>query len=171
MAKVYVEDGRLKKNGRDVREFGVNTPDLLVRWLGSAVSPKSPWSLTSPFAREQLFKVFADSGIHLVRFAPFGHYPLTYKASFLENESRFLDAFDKLVDSAERYQIELIPSLFFSQTQIPPIFNETLGAFAVNGTRSYDEFERVIDTIVPRYRSSKAIGYWEFGRLVAILSG
>lgn len=165
MAIAYVEGGRLKADGRSLQEFGVNTPDLLIRWLGGAgaVSPQSPWALTPPKERERLLAAFAANGIRFVRFAPFGLRPLTFQRAFIEQRGAFLEAFDSLVASAEAFNLSLIPSLFFSQPQIPPIFGEPLGAFAQPNTRSYALFEEVIATIVPRYKGSKAIALWQFG--------
>jgi hypothetical protein len=165
MSVVYVEAGKLKVGGRAIQEFGVNTPDLLINWLGGpgAISPQAPWALTKAAARDRTLTLLRDHSLRFVRFAPFGHRPLTYKGAFIENQSAFLHALDELVASAERHEISLIPSLFFSQPQIPPVFGEPLSAFANPQSRSYEEFERVISVIVPRYKGSKAIAYWEFG--------
>lgn len=165
MPVAYVENGRLRTEGRDLREFGVNTPDLLIAWLGgpNGSSPRAPWSLTSPAARDTLLGRLRDAGLRFIRFAPFGSRPLTFQSAFFDNRAAFLDAFDNLVASAERHDMALIPSLFFSQTQIPPIFGEPLPAFADPSSRSYETFAQVIDVIVPRYRNSHAIGYWELG--------
>jgi len=162
---ITVQDGLLMHCGEPLQEFGVNTPDLLLRWLYGPVTPTpgAPWPLTPAPARDALFQLLTDHGVRVVRFAPFGHTPHTYRAAFIENQSAFLDAFDQLVASAERHGVLLAPSLFFSQAQIPAVFGEPANAFADRASRSSEEFARVIATIVPRYRSSAAIGYWEFG--------
>jgi len=165
MPVAYVEDGLLKVGGHAIREFGVNTPDLLIRWLNGpgSVSPRAPLVLTPTQQRDHLLRVLADNGIRFVRFAPFGNRPLTLRTAYLENRESFLGAFDSLVRSAETLKMALIPSLFFSATQIPPLFGENLPALADPQSRSYELVADITTTIVSRYKGSSAIGYWEYG--------
>lgn len=148
-------------NGRRVREFGVNCSDLFLDWRGGAINTSTPVVYQSQAKRVAVFEAMKQDGVRFVRYLVTGFRPKTYRVGFVENQAAFLAAHDELVADAERRQILLIPSLFFNVASIPPYVTEDLQQWGVTGSATQTQMEAVISTIVPRYKNSPAIAYWE----------
>lgn len=147
--------------GSRVREFGVNCSDLFLDWRGGAINTSTPVVYQSQAKRLAVFENMKRDGVRFVRYLVTGFRPKTYRVGFVENQAAFLAAHDELVADAERNQILLIPSLFFNVTSIPPYVTENLQQWGVTGSATQAQMEAVISTIVPRYRNSHALAYWE----------
>lgn len=161
MPGIYVKNGRLMHQGSALREYGINVPDLLFRWLNSGINSANPAPMQSVAAVSALFDRLASARLRIIRFAPFGHRPKTFRVGYKENQTAFLSRFDEIVSLAETRGMLLIPSLGFAVSNIPPTKGETLADWANPSSQTRAEFDSIIDTIVDRYKNSPAIGMWE----------
>lgn len=166
MPGFYVKDGVLMEAGKEIREFGLNVPDLLLSWLGNSDSAKVQNSTTPVIYQTNYaanFDTIIGLGFRVVRFSLFGLRPLTFQKTWVEQRNTYLSKLDALVASAEVKGIRLIPSLFWSATQFAPYFSEHLNAIGDPTSATYAAMQEITSTIVARYKNSPAIAMWEFG--------
>lgn len=144
-------DGVLFKDGRPYRGVGVNYFDLFVRLLND------PANTTSLDGLRQL----GDAGIPFVRFAV-GFNGKDWQF-FFDNRAEFFRRLDRVVQDAERANVGLIPSFFWSFMQFPDLVNEPRDQWGNPDSRTHARMREFVSAFIERYRSSPALWAYEFG--------
>lgn len=115
--------------------------------------------------------ILAENNIHEVRFNASGfYYPNDLKRYFADRNAYF-NALRELVQTADMYNIRLIPSFFWQMTCLPDLFDEGFEAgwgnpkskthrFMINFTKEY----------VSTLSQEKNIFFWEFGNEFNLVS-
>lgn len=158
MVGFYVDNGVLKENGAAIQEIGINCGDLFISY--SECQQFTPCVYQSRAKYLAVMTGLRARGMRCIRFMVAGLRPKTYE-TIKNNQATFLANLDQLVADAEANGIRLIPSLFFSQTQIAPFVGETLNKIGVTGSVTQAEMTWFANLVVPRYKNSPAIAYWE----------
>lgn len=150
---LYVnEQGVLCRDGRPYRAIGINYYQCFEH------------ELTHPGARayEPAFRVLADHHIPFIRFMACGYWPREMKL-YMEDKEAYFRILDDIVRTAERHDLGLIPSLFWSQATLPDLVGEHLDAWGNPGSRTMQFMRTYTREVVTRYKDSPAIWGWEFG--------
>jgi hypothetical protein len=146
------EDGVLLRDGRPYRAMGVNYFDAFGRQLHD---PKDE-------SFDAGFKALAERGIPLARICGCGFWPAEQKLHRQEPEE-FFRRFDKVVRSAQRHGIGLIPSLFWNASAVPDLVGEPVNQWGNPQSKTHEYMRRYVRDVVTRYRASPAVWGWEFG--------
>lgn len=144
-------DGRLLKDDRPYRGVGANYFDLLLRLLND------PANRSSLDGLQRLGK----AGIPFVRFAV--AYDTRQWKSFFQDRQEFFRRFDRVVQAAERAEVGLIPSFFWSFMSFPDLAGEPRDQWGNAQSRTITRMREAVGAIVDRYRDSPALWAWEFG--------
>lgn len=143
-------NGNLIKDGAEYRGVGANYFDLFLRIC------KDPSDTSSLQGLEKL----SGAGIPFVRFAlAFG---VNDWKTFFENRDEFFRRLDLVVNSAEKHDIGLIPSFFWSMT-LPDLAGEHRDQWGNPDSKTISMMREFTGTIVARYRESAAMWGYEFG--------
>jgi hypothetical protein len=166
MSAFYTNGSVLMHRGVPVREFGLNCPDFLIRWLSNTNSSLVPTS-GNPITYQTNVAANCDLmlsyGFRVVRFAAFGNRPLLFQKSWIEAKAGYLAAFDAMIAICEAKGMLLIPSLHFDPAQIAPVYGEGLSAIASSTSQTRLAMLDVQTSLVNRYKNSPAIAMWQFG--------
>ena len=146
------EDGVLLRQGRPYRAIGVNYFDAFGRQLDN---PKGE-------SADAGFKALADRAIPFARIRGCGFWPSEQKR-YRQNPEEFFARFDKVVRSAERHGIGLIPSLFWHVPTVPDLVGEPVNQWGNPRSKTHEYMRSYVRDAVTRYRTSPAIWGWEFG--------
>ena len=146
-----VQDGRFFLNGSPFRGVGANYFDLFGRILAN---PNNTSSLTG---LEQL----AKAGVPFVRFDGGGFSPKDWQR-YLDNKEVFFEGFDRVVRTAEKSGIGLIPSVFWN-SNLQKLVGEHREAWGQPESRTLALMRQYVADLVGRYKDSPAIWAWELG--------
>jgi len=145
------EGGRFYLDGKPYRGVGINYYDLFTR-----ISAKPSDESTLKGLRR-----LAEAGIPFVRFNGGGYTERDWQR-YVDDPERFLEPFDRVVRTAEKAGIGLVPSLFWN-----PILQKTVGerqdAWRDPDSQTIALMRRYIADVVGRYKDSPAIWAWELG--------
>ncbi|MEN8202846.1 MAG: cellulase family glycosylhydrolase [Bacteroidota bacterium] len=155
---LYVEDGMIKKEGRDFYGIGVNYYDLFNRNL-SAMAGEGPVDTTY---LEGLRKL-SEAGIPYVRFSTGMYWPVEWKNTYVQNRHLYFEQLDKVIEAAEQYNIGLIPSLVWYPMTIPDLNGEHMDQYGNDDSKTIAFIRTYTRELVQRYKDSPAIWGWEFG--------
>jgi len=152
MKGIYNKDGVLKYKGDDFYGIGVNYYNLFQRVFDN------PDDRSFIDGLERLSEV----NIPFVRFRAGGFMDTDWEVYELNKEQHY-KALDKIVDEAERLNIGLIPTFFWSLPSVSVYKNELLDEFGNDESKTITFIKNYTREVVERYKDSPAIWAWEFG--------
>ena len=145
-------DGVLVKDGRPYRGIGVNFFDAFYRTL------KDP----NDTSYDRGFRALAAGGIPFARFMCGGYWPVENRL-YLTNRKAYFRLLDRVVASAEKHGVGLIPSLFWCYSTAGDLVGEPCDQWGNPKSKTHEFLRRYTREVVTRYRGSRAIWGWEFG--------
>ena len=149
---LYVENGVLTRKGKPYRAIGANYFDLFFRRLLDSKDTSY---------REGLIKL-SEAKIPFVRFNCNGYWPTEWKL-YMTDKKEFFNQLDDVVKTAEKYNVGLIPSLFFHNPTVIDLVGEHIDQFGNTNSKSIKLIREFTTDVVTRYKDSPAIWGWEFG--------
>lgn len=144
--------GELLLDGKPYRGIGVNYYDLFARTLQEPPNTNYEAGLSA----------LAERRIPFVRFSAGGYWPGDW-GLYQTNRAEHFARLDRVVRSAERHGIGLIPSLFWLSSTVPDLVGEPSSRWGDVHSRTYAFMLQYTREVVTRYAGSKAIWGWEFG--------
>jgi hypothetical protein len=153
-----VQDGLFHKDGKPFYGVGINYFSCLIRITGMV--PNGP----NPDNRDYVegFRTLKSYNIPFVRFAAGGFFPDDWKL-YQTDKDTYFRLFDGLVAEAEKQDIGLIPSLFWTYSTVPDLVGETLDQLGNPASKTLAFIRKYTTEVVSRYKDSPAIWAWEFG--------
>lgn len=145
-------DATILRDGKPYRGIGINYFDAFLRVL------KNP----ADTAYEAGFATLAEKQIPFVRFCATGFWPSDMKL-YQTDRAEYFRRFDGLVKSAEKYDIGLIPSLFWHVACVPDLCGEPMDQWGNPASKTHAWMRTYVEEVVTRYRDSRAIWAWELG--------
>jgi Cellulase (glycosyl hydrolase family 5). len=150
---LYIEKGRLYKDGRAVYAVGTNYYSLFNRTYTNRADTSGLHGLS----------LLAENGIPFVRFSATVYWPKEI-TEYMEGDSiAYWNNMDAVVKRAEKVGIGLIPSFFWTYTAIPDYLGEHLDSYMDDGSRTMAFLRQYVHKMVVRYKDSPAVWGWEFG--------
>ncbi len=146
-----VRDGRFFKDGRPYRGVGANYFDPFLRLL------RKPNDTSGLEGLKQL----AAAKVPFVRFAACGFGAKEWQF-YLKNKEEYFRRMDQVVQTAEREQIGLIPSLFWTLA-LSEAAGEPRDQWGNPDSKTIQLMRQYVAEVVCRYKNSPAIWAWEFG--------
>ncbi len=147
-----VHEGQLLLEGQPYSGIGANYFSLFYRTL------KDP----SDKSYEDGLRQLSEAQIPFVRFMACGFWPVDWDLYLRDRETHF-ERLDRVVESAERAGIGLIPSLFWYMPTVPDIVGEPIDQLGNPNSKTVAFIRQYTREVVLRYRNSPAIWGWEFG--------
>lgn len=144
--------GVLLRGGKPWRGIGVNYFDAFARTL------KNP----EDTSYEAGFETLEEHGIPFARFMACGYWPVEWRLYQTDRDAYFR-RLDRVVKSAEKRGIGLIPSLFWHFPTVPDLVGETVNQWGNPQSKTIAFMRQYTREMVRRYRASPAIWGWEFG--------
>jgi hypothetical protein len=138
--------------GKPYRGIGVNYFNCFARVL------KDP-------ADTSFDKGFAELkrlGIPFARFMCGGFWPVEMDL-YRSGRRAYFERLDRVVSSAEKHGIGLIPSLFWNICTTPDIAGEPVSSWGDPDSKTHALMRAYTSEVVRRYGKSRAIWAWEFG--------
>jgi hypothetical protein len=154
---LWQTNGIVFKETQPYRAVGANYFDLFLRVL------HEPAKRTSLDGLERLGR----AGIPFVRFAV--AYDNADWKVFFERREEFLRRMDAVVQAAERANVGLIPSFFWSFMSFPDLANEPRDQWGNPDSKTSALMRQVVAQLVERYKNSPALWAWEFGNEANLL--
>jgi len=145
-------DGVVKLNGNQFKGVGVNYFSAFYRNLTDGTDT----------TYNAGFRYLKSQHIPFVRFMAGGYWASEWNL-YLTNKPEYFAKLDKVVHSAEKIGIGLIPSLFWSYHTIPDIVKEPVNQWGNINSKTIAFMKQYIVEVVTRYKTSPAILGWEFG--------
>ena len=145
-------DGTLMRGGKPFRGIGVNYFPLFARLLTDATDTRYDAGL----------KTLGQRGIPFVRFMCGGFWPRD-NALYMTDKGEYFRRLDRVVTSAERHGVGLMPCLFWHMSTGPDLLGETCGQWGNPQSKTHAFMRTYVREVVTRYRNSPAIWGWEFG--------
>ena len=149
---LYVENGVLTRNGKPYRAIGANYFNLFYRRLLDS---------NDTSYREGMEKL-SKTNIPFVRFNCNGFWPTEWNL-YMTDKKEFFKQLDDVVKTAEKYNIGLIPSLFFHMPTVADLVGEPMDQFGNTNSKTINLIRQFTTDVVTRYKDSPAIWGWEFG--------
>lgn len=145
-------DATVLKDGKPFRARGVNYFSCFLRTLSDG----------SNTSYDEGFRVLAENHIPFARFCATGFWPKDMELYQTDREEYFR-RFDGVVQSAEKWGIGLVPSLFWHVSCVPDLVGEPLDQWANPESKTIAWMREYVGDVVTRYRNSPAIWAWEMG--------
>jgi len=149
---LYVEDGVLMISGKPYRGMGVNYYNMFSRALDTNNDKSYVEGL------EKLSK----AKIPFVRFMCGNFWPASFKLYFDDKEAYF-KLLDEVVETAEKNNVGLIPSLFWFYPCAPDCMGEPMDQLGNPKSKTIAFIKQYTEEVVKRYKDSPAIWGWEVG--------
>jgi len=149
---LYVRDGVLMHQGKPYNGIGVNYFNCFARVL------KDP----SDTSYDRGFAELQRLGVPFVRFMCGGFWPVEMDLHKSDRRAYF-QRLDRVVRSAEKHGIGLIPSLYWNICTTPDLAGEPVSAWGDPGSKTHAFMRSYTAELVRRYGKSRAIWAWEFG--------
>ncbi|MDQ2798315.1 MAG: hypothetical protein M3Y13_01580 [Armatimonadota bacterium] len=147
-----VRDGVLIKDGQPYRGIGVDYFSAFLRVLNNEKDT----------SYEQGFQTLAAHRIPFARVSILGFWPNDNKL-YLEDKAQFFARLDRVVQSAERNHVGLIPSFFWNAQTVSDMAGEPGDQWGNPQSKTRQFMQTYAREVVLRYRHSPAIWGWEFG--------
>jgi hypothetical protein len=149
---LLVQDGVLTKDGASYRGIGVNYFNLFDRVLKDS----------SDLSYETGLRRLSEAGIPFVRFMCCGFWPVDWDL-YQKDKEAYFKRLDGVIAAAEKYQVGLIPSLFWHYATVPDLCGESIDQLGNPDSKTSAFISRYTEEVVLRYKNSPAIWGWEFG--------
>ena len=149
---LYVENGKLMRNGKQYQGVGVNYFDAFYRVLKN----------TNDSSYVAGFEKLAKAKIPFARFMCGGFWPVEYNLYF-KNKKAYFKLLDGVIKTAEKNHVGLIPSLFWHYATVPDLMKEPMDQLGNTNSKSIAFIKNYTKEIVTRYKDSPAIWGWELG--------
>lgn len=146
------ERGELRLRAAPFRGIGVNYYDAFARTLGQPARTNY----------DAGFRELAARKIPFARFSAGGFWPRDWDL-YQTNRAAYFAKLDRVVKSAERHNIGLIPSCFWHLSTVPDLVGEPCNRWGDASSRTIAFMREYTRELVTRYASSPAILGWEFG--------
>jgi hypothetical protein len=146
------EDGVLVREGKPYRGIGFNYFNALGRHVQKA----------DDTSFEAGFQQLEEAKIPFVRLMGCGFWPIEQKL-YQSDKAEFFRRFDRVVQSAERHHVGLIPSLFWHTSTVPDLVGEPVNQWGIPESKTHAYLREYVRDVVTRYKDSPAIWGWEFG--------
>lgn len=153
-----VRNGQFYKDGKPFYGVGINYYSCFIRITGLA--PEPPQLDNRDYI--QGFQTLRSYHIPFVRFCAGGFWPCDWKL-YQTDKEKYFRLFDGLVAEAEKQNIGLIPSLFWTYSTIPDLVGETIDQWGNPESKTIAFMRQYTTEVVSRYKDSPAIWAWEFG--------
>lgn len=147
-----VRKGELVRYGKPYRAVGVNYFDCFYKTLTTA----------GDTGYEQGFAELAKRGIPFVRFNCGGFWPVDWKL-YREKPAEYFALMDRVVRSAEKHRVGLIPSICWYMATFPDLVGEPMDAWGDPSSKTIAFMRKYTREVVTRYAGSPAIWGWELG--------
>ena len=144
-------DGTMMLNGKPFYGIGVNYYDLFVSAFFR------DWD-TAPSRRAM--QTLKDYGCKVIRFSTLPFYVEEF--CYFEETEKYWTAMDEIVAEAERLNIGLLPSLFWTYAVNDYCDEPYQSAYLDNNSKTVAFVRKYTDAFVRRYAESSAIYGWEF---------
>ena len=148
--RLTVKDGKLYKDGKEYRGFGLNAAFLSDRVIRAGKDAKEAFETIEYLGKKKIPYVRTWLGC-MENWKP-----------YFNNEQKYWENMDLIVDAFEKANVGLIPTLFWKQEMVPWEFNETQKDMLnpdSNGRKFMAEYTR---KLVNRYKDRKIIWMWEW---------
>lgn len=152
-------DGTLTLRGEPFYGIGVNFFDAFYRTLTTPLNASYGPGNTTYLKG---FQVLAGCGIPFARFMACGYWPIEMKA-YVTDKELYFSGMDGVVAAAERYEVGLIPSMFWATFCVPDIVGEPLDQWGNPASATIAFMKQYVHDVISRYHGSPAIFGWEFG--------
>jgi len=149
---LYVENGVLKRSGEPYCSIGVNYFDLFYRVLNN----------TNDNSYVKGIEQLSEAKIPFARFMCGGFWPAENKLYF-DDKKTYFKLLDKIVDTAEKNNVGLIPSLFWYYPCVPDTMKEPIDQLGNPKSKTISFIKSFMKEVVMRYKDSPAIWGWEVG--------
>lgn len=146
------QDGELLLHGEPYRGIGANYFSLFRRVL------EDP----DDTSFDEGLKRLSEAGIPFVRFMACGFWPADWDL-YRQDKEAYFQRLDRVVESAHRHRIGLIPSLFWHMSTVPDLVGEPMDQLGNPDSRTSALIRQYTEEVVLRYRDAPAIWAWEFG--------
>ena len=139
------------------RNVGVNIPDLFERFLRGDET-----------GAERALQDAHAAGARFVRCWGTTYTPEGF-AAFAADQTKWLTAFDRMLDAADNADMSVIPSLLYNIRMLPACVGrnggtpDTLAQYLTPGSRSNALALAYLDALVPRYKNDARVLMWEIG--------
>ncbi len=146
------EDGQLIKDCKPFKAIGVNYFDAFYRVLKN-------------YEDESFiegFKKLSESQIPFTRVMASGFWPKDWEL-YLKDREKYFSLLDKVVKTAEKYNVGLVLSLFWHYSTVPDIVGEPVSKWGDNESETIKFMKKYTAEVVTRYKDSPAVWVWEFG--------
>lgn len=147
-----VRKGVLIKDGRPYRGIGVDYFSAFLRVLNNEKDT----------SYEQGFQTLAAHRIPFARVSILGFWPNDNKL-YLEDKAQFFARLDRVVRSAEKNRVGLIPSFFWNAQTVSDMAGEPGDQWGNPQSKTRQFMQTYTREVVLRYRDSPAIWGWKFG--------
>ena len=152
---LYVNNGKLFKDGKEFRGVGVNYFDAFHRVITSAGNTDRTY--------KEGFRILKHNyNIPFIRFMAGGYWPVDWNLYFYDKD-KYFQYFDELVAEAEKYQLGLIPSLIWYYASIPDLMGEHIADLEDSNSRSAKFIKEYVKEVVTRNKDKSVIWAWEVG--------
>jgi len=143
--------GALTRNGAPYRGIGVNYYDAFIRTL------RNPQDVSY----RDGFSKLGEHQIPFARFAAGGYTAQDFKL-YLTDKDAYFRLLDGVVQSAEKSNVGLIASLFWSIAAVSDLVQEPREAWGNPQSKTRQFMRNYTQEVVARYANSPAIWGWEF---------
>ncbi len=148
-------DGIFKRNNKPYQGIGVNYFNAFYRTILNQ-NDKSYY---------EGLKYLGDNKIPFIRFTANGFWPNELKL-YQTNKARYFTLLDEFVETAEKYKVGLIPSLFWFYAAVPDLMGEHMNQWGNPNSKTIAFMRTYTADVVSRYKDSPAIWGWEFANEV-----
>jgi len=142
------------------------------RLKGETLRPAFGFNYFDPFLRllhdaddatvEEDFKALHTHGVPFIRFAACGYWPSEMKL-YVDDAEAYLKRLDRIFALAEKYEIGLIPSLFWYRPTVPDLVGEPCDQWGNKESKTHAFMRQYTSQVVRRYHTSPALWGWELG--------
>lgn len=154
-----IEKGTVIKDCKPYKAIGVNYFDAFYRVLKN---PKDKSYIEG-------FEKLSKNGIPFVRMMASGFWPKDWELYFKDKEKYFA-LLDEVINTAKKYNIGVILTLFWNVSTIPDLMGEPISAWGNPKSKTIKFMKEYTKEIVLRYKDVTAVWGYEFGNEYNLIS-
>eukprot|EP00831_Metopus_contortus_P056868 TRINITY_DN4910_c0_g1_i2.p1 TRINITY_DN4910_c0_g1~~TRINITY_DN4910_c0_g1_i2.p1 ORF type:complete len:477 (+),score=85.86 TRINITY_DN4910_c0_g1_i2:242-1672(+) len=150
MSVLRVQNGKLYKDGKEYRGFGLNASYLSDKVLNVGKDAKESFKAIEYLGKKKIPYVRTWLG-YLGNWKP-----------YFNDEKKYWENMDLLVDAFEKANVGLIPTLFWKHEYIPWEFNESQKDMMNPDSKGRKFMAEYTKKFINRYKDRKIIWMWEW---------